>query len=78
MESQYGLLNELLSRKVFSDAEIERVKAERTDTEQNGKILILLMLHNDDQQFEQFKTSLVETGQRHLVITYMTTTGLYK
>ena len=61
-----GLLNELLTLKVLSAAQVEDIKSQSGEKKQNNKLVELMCEKTDYNQHEEFLVSLWTTNQAHL------------
>lgn len=71
---EFGLLDVLLSREVFSMQEFNKVKSKNTPEEKVGKLINYIIKKNG---YEDLCSALIETNQEHLV-NFLNSNGVYK
>ena len=74
LEPRYGLVETLSSFEVISDEECEELAAKNGAIKRNMKLLEIMMTKTDDDVFENFRKSLEQTGQKH-VLNYLNCDG---
>jgi len=72
LECQYGLLNELVTRKVLSSEQAADIQAKGTSIQQRDKLLEFMGRLTLEAQRQELWSALKETNQSHLV-RYLTT-----
>jgi hypothetical protein len=66
IEPDYGLLDELISKKVLSFDESQTIDGSSNLIEKNTKLLQLLIKRKNQQQEELFLEALIKTKQEHV------------
>ena len=68
LECQFGLIHEIISFSILDEEQVEIVKeCVRNRFKQNDKLLEMLLLQKEFDQFANFLVALKKTNQLHLV-----------
>ena len=72
IEGQYGLLEQLKNRQVFTSQQLIDVKClNHSPQQQNSKLLWLMTLLEDKKQLKKLCNSFIDTKQSHFVPYFM-------
>jgi hypothetical protein len=67
LECEYGLMDQLMSKRILLDCQLSIVKALQSHlSEQNDKLIEMLCLQEDFQPYADFLSALTQTNQSHL------------
>ena len=65
IDSFSGLIDYMVSFGVVSDVDVDKIKSKKTSCKQNAAI-VDAVLRRSEQDFENFKTALEKTNQKHV------------
>jgi N-methylhydantoinase B/oxoprolinase/acetone carboxylase alpha subunit len=67
IDPDYGLLDQLISRRVLKFQEVEEIRAQLTASRRSRQLLDHITEKSDNEKVHQFLEALTQTDQQHVV-----------